>query len=73
MNHDNYAPGTANDPNAPWNEIEPKEKECKFCHGEGGHYEDVAGDGGSKMWIGCEAEHCVDGFVPLECEQEDDE
>ena len=28
--------------------------ECKTCNNEGGYYEDVAGDGGSKMFIGCE-------------------
>lgn len=27
---------------------------CKTCKNEGGYYEDVAGDGGSKMWIGCD-------------------
>ena len=28
--------------------------ECKTCNNVGGYYEDVAGDGGSKMFIGCE-------------------
>ncbi len=27
---------------------------CKTCKNEGGYYEDVAGDGGSQMWIGCD-------------------
>ena len=27
---------------------------CKTCGNEGGYYEDVAGDGGSKMWQHCE-------------------
>jgi len=27
---------------------------CKKCHNEGGMYEDVAGDGGSRMYIDCE-------------------
>ena len=26
---------------------------CKTCKNEGGYYEDVAGDGGSQMWIHC--------------------
>lgn len=31
---------------------------CKTCKGEGGYYEDVAGDGGSRQWIGCDcSEH----------------
>lgn len=28
--------------------------DCKTCHGEGGYYEDVAGDGGSRMYFDCE-------------------
>ena len=27
---------------------------CKYCLNEGGYYEDVAGDGGSRMYIPCE-------------------
>ena len=27
---------------------------CKTCNNEGGYYEDVAGDGGSRMWQPCE-------------------
>ena len=27
---------------------------CPTCNGDEGYYEDVAGDGGSKMFIGCE-------------------
>ena len=27
---------------------------CKSCNGAGGYYEDVVGDGGSKMWFDCE-------------------
>ena len=27
---------------------------CKTCKNEGGYYEDVVGDGGSRMWIDCE-------------------
>lgn len=27
---------------------------CKTCKNEGGYYEDVAGDGGSQMWINCD-------------------
>ena len=27
---------------------------CNTCDGHNGYYEDVAGDGGSKMWILCE-------------------
>lgn len=27
---------------------------CKTCKNEGGYYEDVAGDGGSRMWMDCE-------------------
>ena len=34
---------------------------CKTCRNEGGYYEDVAGDGGSKMYIDCED---CDGIVP---------
>lgn len=29
-------------------------KECEFCNGDKGYYEDVAGDGGSKMWMDCD-------------------
>lgn len=29
-------------------------KNCKHCNGHGGYYEDVAGDGGSRMWQNCE-------------------
>jgi len=28
---------------------------CKKCHNEGGFYEDVCGDGGSRMYIDCES------------------
>jgi NTP pyrophosphatase (non-canonical NTP hydrolase) len=31
-------------------------EQCETCHGEGGYYEDVAGDGGSKMYIHCDCE-----------------
>ncbi len=34
---------------------------CKTCHGNGGYYEDVVGDGGPKMWIECED---CDGVKP---------
>ena len=27
---------------------------CKTCSGAGGYYEDVAGDGGSRMFMPCE-------------------
>ena len=27
--------------------------DCLYCHGQGGYYEDVAGDGGSRMYIEC--------------------
>lgn len=27
---------------------------CKYCNNEGGSYEDVVGDGGSRMWLDCE-------------------
>ena len=27
---------------------------CKTCKNQGGYFEDVAGDGGSQMWIGCD-------------------
>ena len=27
---------------------------CKHCKNQGGFYEDVVGDGGSKMWVECE-------------------
>lgn len=30
--------------------------QCKICYGEGGRYEDVAGDGGSRMYMHCECE-----------------
>lgn len=33
---DNYAPGTANDPNAPWNQIDIPTKECPDCLGYDG-------------------------------------
>lgn len=33
---------------------------CKTCKNEGGYYEDVAGDGGSKMWIDCDDCICSD-------------
>ena len=26
---------------------------CKTCKNQGGYYEDVAGDGGSQMWMHC--------------------
>lgn len=28
--------------------------DCRSCHGEGGYYEDVAGDGGSRMLVACD-------------------
>jgi hypothetical protein len=31
----NYAPGTENDPHAPWNEIPAILKPCEDCNGEG--------------------------------------
>jgi len=31
---------------------------CKHCNNEGGYFEDVAGDGGSKMWIHCDNCNC---------------
>ena len=49
-----------NDPRSP---LFKRGKVCKTCEGEGGYYEDVAGDGGSSMWIGCEdcACECCEG------------
>ena len=49
-----------NDPRSP---LFKRGKVCKTCEGEGGYYEDVAGDGGSSMWIGCEdcACECCNG------------
>ena len=37
-------------------EVRLKELEavCTHCHGRGGHYEDVVGDGGPQMWFDCE-------------------
>lgn len=34
---------------------------CKYCHNLGGYYEDVAGDGGSRMWVSCEECDCANG------------
>lgn len=45
----------------------PKDKTCKTCKGYGGYYEDVAGDGGSKMYFECE-DCYVDDVV--ECSDE---
>jgi len=38
---------------------------CPECKGEGGYYEDVASDGGSRMWFDCPEccfgiEHCIE-------------
>ena len=35
---------------------------CTACKGIGGHYEDVVGDGGQRMWVDCEVcdEHELD-------------
>ena len=35
--------------------------DCKLCHGEGTYYEDVAGDGGSRMQFDCD---CVVSQIP---------
>lgn len=32
---DNYPPGAANDPNAPYNKKDPVMIECEFCSGTG--------------------------------------
>lgn len=37
---------------------------CKTCHNEGGFYEDVVGDGGSKMYIDCENCDCYEFGAP---------
>lgn len=35
MTASNYPPGTENDPNAPWNYVEPKLVGCPVCGGTG--------------------------------------
>jgi len=36
---------------------------CTTCHGEGFYWEDVAGDGGSRMRQECDCEYIEDGFA----------
>jgi len=37
---------------------------CKYCKNQGGSYEDVAGDGGSRMWFDCEECNSAINKVP---------
>lgn len=39
-------------------------EQCKICNGLGGYYEDVAGDGGSRMFIPCD---CSDEIKIEDC------
>ena len=41
------------------------QNKCEVCGGEGGNYEDVAGESGSKMWIECDT--CAHGLKLEEC------
>lgn len=43
------------------------QSKCEVCCGEAGYYEDVAGDGGSKMWIECDT--CAHSLKLEECLQ----
>lgn len=45
---------------------------CPICHGEGGYYEDVCGDGGSRMWQECECQLELEPESNLELIQEND-
>jgi site-specific DNA-methyltransferase (adenine-specific) len=39
---------------------------CKTCHNTGGFYEDVVGDGGSRMYIDCEnCDVAIDGRIKI--------
>jgi DnaJ-class molecular chaperone len=40
---DNYPPGAANDPNAPWNQKDPEFIECDYCDGTGLAFDDEYG------------------------------
>jgi DnaJ-class molecular chaperone len=63
---DNYPPGAANDPSAPYNQKDPEMQKCDECNGDG-KFNDKDSDGN---WVEYQCDHC-EGTGEIEIDEED--